>query len=73
MAACCGFRLAGKSQTKPCWFLGGFSGEAGGITIATGEEALASESPVGKESSQRGGNGAHEAVVISLPATVRCR
>lgn len=47
-------RLANYQQTKPCRLLGGFSGEAGEITIVTGDEALASESPVGKDSSQRG-------------------
>lgn len=45
---------ANYQQTKPCRLLGGFSGEAGETTIVTGEEALASESPVGKDSSQRG-------------------
>lgn len=45
---------ANHKQTKPCRLLGGFSGEAGETTIVTGDEALASESPVGKESSQGG-------------------
>lgn len=45
---------ANYKQTKPCRLLGGFSGEAGEITIVTGDEALASESPVGKESSKGG-------------------
>lgn len=39
---------ANDQQTKPCRLLGGFSGEAGEITIVTGDEELASESPVGK-------------------------
>lgn len=38
-----------KRITKPCWLLGGFSGEAGETTIATGDEAVASDSPVGKD------------------------
>lgn len=42
-----------KRKTKPCRLLGGFSGEAGETTIATGDEAVASESPVGKDSPQR--------------------
>lgn len=41
-------------QKKPCRLLGGFSGEAGETTIATGDAALASESPVEKQSSQGG-------------------
>lgn len=45
---------ANDQQPKPCRLLGGFSGEAGEITIATGDEVLASESPVGKDSSQGG-------------------
>lgn len=45
---------ANYQQTKPCCFLGGFSGEAEEITIVTGDEALASESPVGKDSSHGG-------------------
>lgn len=45
---------ANYQQTKPCRLLGGFSGEAGEITIVTGDEALPSESPVGKEHFQRG-------------------
>lgn len=45
---------ANDQQTKPCRLLGGFSGEAGEITIVTGDEALPSDSPVGKDNSQRG-------------------
>lgn len=39
---------ANYQQTKPCWLLGGFCDEAGEITIVTGDEELASESPAGK-------------------------
>lgn len=42
-----------KRKTKPCRLLGGFSGEAGVTTIATGDEAVASDSPVGKDNPQR--------------------
>lgn len=45
---------ANYQQTKPCRLLGGFSGEAGEITIVTGDEVLPSDSPVGKDNSQRG-------------------
>lgn len=45
---------ANDQQTKPCRLLGGFSGEAGEITIVTGDEVLPSDSPVGKDNSQRG-------------------
>lgn len=42
-----------KRKTKPCWLLGGFSGEAGETTIAIGDEAVASDSPVGKDNPLR--------------------
>lgn len=42
-----------KRKTKPCWLLGGFSGEAGETTIAIGDEAVASDSPVGKNNPLR--------------------
>lgn len=43
---------ADYKQMKPCRLLGVFSGDAGEITMVTGDEALASESPVGTEISQ---------------------
>ena len=46
-ATCCAVLQTWRvnyQQPQPCSFLGGFSGEAGEITIATGDEA--SESPV---------------------------
>lgn len=49
---CC-YREQIKHKTKPCRFLGGFSGEAGETTITTGDEAVASDSPVGKDNPQR--------------------
>lgn len=51
---CCYTAEQINNKQKPCRLLGGFSGEAGEITIATGDEVLASESPVGKDSSQGG-------------------
>lgn len=46
-----------KRKTKPCWLLGGFSGEAGETTITIGDEAVASDSPVGKkQASQKSEN-----------------
>lgn len=49
---CC-YREQIKRKTKPCWLLGGFSGEAGETTIAIGDEAVASDSPVGKNNPLR--------------------
>lgn len=49
---CC-YRKQIKRKTKPCWLLGGFSGEAGETTIAIGDEAVASDSPVGKDNPLR--------------------
>lgn len=42
-----------KRKTKPCRLLGGFSGEAGETTIAIGDEAAASDSPVGRDNPLR--------------------
>lgn len=51
---CCAATLSKlNAKTKPCRLLGGFSGEAGVTTIATGDEAEASDSPVGKDNPQR--------------------
>lgn len=52
---CC-YREQIKRKTKPCWLLGGFSGEAGETTIAIGDEAVASDSPVGKDNPQKSQN-----------------
>lgn len=42
-----------NAKTKPCRLLGGFSGEAGETTIAIGDEAVASDSPVGRDNPLR--------------------
>lgn len=49
---CC-YREQIKRKTKPCRLLGGFSGEAGETTIAIGDEAVASDSPVGRDNPLR--------------------
>lgn len=56
---CCYFEQI-KRKAKPCRVLGGFSGEAGETTIAIGDEAATSDSPVGKDSPLRNAKKTHK-------------